>query len=197
MKFAQVTQSLNHVLEILQPLIQANHIKIDEAHQEISWRNRIRGIIKDVYYPIEYQHLIDTRQYSLLLSNGSFLQFYYGFDEKGAPKSVRLAYYPSPVSTKETVEDLLDAADDALDRSEDELYEHLFNWVELIEGKDLHPANTSHVRFDYDDNVKVHEKAHMMAASISRNFNWTRSGYRTSARSCRVSAFICISRDSI
>ena len=44
-----------------------------------------------------------------------------------------LAYYPKPMSTRDTLNELIDAADDALEREDDELYEHLYNWVELLE----------------------------------------------------------------
>ncbi|PVY69448.1 uncharacterized protein DUF2290 [Cupriavidus alkaliphilus] len=167
MRFAQVVQGLSHTRDLLRPIIQVDNVLVDEARNTLTWRNRISGIVKNVYYPIEYQHLIDNRQYSFLLTDGSFLQFFYEFEGLKKPKSVRLALYPPPVSVSATTEELLEAADEALDRQDDHLYEHLYNWVELMEAKSVHPTNTSHVRFDFDSSVKVHEKAHLQFGAIT------------------------------
>lgn len=163
MKLAQVKQGMNHVLQLLAPIMQVNNIEY--TANSLSWRGRTRGIYKEVYYPIEYQGLIDLRQYSILLTDGSFLQIYYDFDNQGLT-AARLAYYPAPVSTKSTKEDIFDAADIAIERNEDELYEHLYNCIELLEGKSLYPVNTSHIRFDYDKNVTAHEPSHIQLGAI-------------------------------
>lgn len=167
MKFSQVQQSINHVLQCLKPVLQANHIEIEDGGSSFSWRNRQTGIGQNIYYPVEYQHLIDTHQYSLLLQDGAFFQFYYRFDDKDKLISGRLAYYPPPIKTIDTVADLLGAAEAAIDREDDALYDHLFNWAELLESNKSVPANTSHIRFDYDPRTVAHEPSHLQFSGIN------------------------------
>ena len=109
---------------------------------------------------------MDTQQYSILLKDSSFFQFYYQFEKSGKLKTARLAYYPKPVQTPHLQEDLLNAGEDALERQDNDLYDHLYNWVELLETDIGRPANTSHFRFDFDSKVISHSKSHLQFGAI-------------------------------
>lgn len=138
MKLAEIQQSINYVLNSLKNNIQKNHITLND--NAVSWENYKSGIFKNTYYPLEYQWHLDNQQYSLILTDQSFFQFYYQFDSKGL-KSARLAYYPKPISTIDTVDDHIDAAESALDMYEEELGNHLLNIVEEIESTGTYPTN--------------------------------------------------------
>lgn len=166
MNFHQAQQGLINTKNLLKTHIQLNLSTFIETDKEITWQNRKPGILKGLYYPMEYQYLLDTQQYSYLLSDGSFFQFYYKFDSKNNLKKGRLAYYPTPLSTKESVDELLKEADNALERDDDQLYEHLFNWTEWLEIRKIHPSNTSHIRFDFDSEVKKHCKSHIQLSGV-------------------------------
>lgn len=168
MNFSLVQQSLNHVEALLKPVTQQKLIEFKEREKVISWTNRKPGIYNEVYYPIEYQCVIDARQYSLLLRDGDFFQFFYEFDAKtGNLKKAKLAFYPSPIDCRNSLDDLNEAAEFAFDHNE-ELYNHLDNWISLLEIKKYFPANTSQVRFDYDSTVTTHEKAHLQFSSVNK-----------------------------
>lgn len=166
MRFAQAQQGLNNASTFLAQATQVNNIQVIGREKTISWIGRKPGIIKGSYYPLEYQYLLDTHQYSILLSDGSFFQFYYQFDEEEVLKSARLAFYPKPLSTKDNIDQLIDAADGALEKDDQELYEHLYNWTELMEIKDITPSNTSHIRFDYDHSATSHSPSHLQLGGI-------------------------------
>lgn len=176
MNFAHASQGLSHAVLMLNNLTQVNNTCRSPAEKSISWNKRKPGIQKNIYYAIEYQYLLDNQQYSLLLNDGSFFQFYFEFDKKDKLISGRLAYYPKSVNTNHDVGSLLNAAEGAMDRSDGDLYNHLFNWVELLETDIGKPANTSHVRFDYDANVKSHSKSHMQFGAI-QEFRIPSSGF--------------------
>lgn len=158
MNIADVVQSLELVKQSLADGIQVD--RIAKSANEVSWFGYRAGIFKNQYYPIEYQWLIDNGQYSFLLKDGSFLQFYYCFDGQGL-KSGCVALYPRPIPSKVTEEEIYLTTEAALDMEDDSLSEHLMNIVEEIEQNDMIPANTSHIRFDFDRKVKTHEVSHI------------------------------------
>lgn len=167
MSFALLRQGMLHVAEALRPVLQVENVLIDEAERAVSWRNRRSGIIRGTYYPLEYQALLDSQQYSFLLADGSFFQFFYAFRDDDL-RSARIAYYPSPLGTNDRVESLLGAAEGALERADEDLYEHLFNSAELLELHGRAPVNTSHIRFDFDPNAHAaHSPAHIQYGAIN------------------------------
>jgi hypothetical protein len=168
LNFSLVKQSLNHVEAFLKPVTQQKLIELKEKESIISWTNRKPGIYNEVYYPIEYQCVIDARQYSLLLNDGSFFQFFYDFNLKSKKlEKAKLAFYPSPIDSRTSLDELNEAAELAFEYNE-EHYNHLDNWIDLLEIKKYFPANTSQVRFDYDDGVTSHEKAHLQFSSVNK-----------------------------
>lgn len=166
MRFAQARQGVLNAVSHLSGVTQLNNFCILDGHRCISWNGRTTGIQRNVYYPLEYQFLLDRQQYSLLLSDGSFFQFFYAFDAADHLQKARLAYYPRPLSTKESPDDLFDAAEDALVRSDDQLYEHLYNWTELMEQYGKTPSNSSHVRLDFDRGVTAHAESHLQFSGV-------------------------------
>jgi hypothetical protein len=166
MRFGNVCQGLINAFELLSPILQIDNRLVLDRDKELSWQNRKPGILKGVYYPLEYQSLLDRQQYSLLLSDGSFFQFYYSFNSKDELEKVRLAYFPCPISTRDTADSLREAADGAAEREDDMLFEHLYNWTEWLELKKAVPSNTSHIRFDYDRDVKSHCPAHIQFSGV-------------------------------
>ncbi|EKL0658761.1 TPA: DUF2290 domain-containing protein [Pseudomonas aeruginosa] len=167
MNFAQACQGVRNVLNRMQGVTQVDNILLNEAEKYISWSGRRPGILKGVYYPLEYQSLLDRQDYSILLSDGSFFQFYYSFDLEGGLSKARLAYYPRPLETMDSLDDLYAAADEALDREDDDLYEYLYNWTEVMEFKGVKPSNTSHIRFDYDRGVAAHCESHIQFSGVN------------------------------
>lgn len=166
MKYAMAAQGIQNVKEFLRPATQVDCISLQQTNRTITWNARKPGIHKNVYYPLEYQYLIDHHQYSLLLADGSFFQFYYEFTEDDCLAKARLAYYPKPISTSDSLDSLIEAADDALEREDEALYDHIFNWVELLEVKKQSPSNTSHIRFDYDNEVTAHSQSHIQFSGV-------------------------------
>lgn len=166
MRLAHARQGLNNAIAYLGNAIQVQNTTVSENDRTISWRGRTTGILKGIYYPLEYQFLLDRQQYSALLSDGSFFQFYYLFDPEGKLKQARLAFFPAPISTRDSIEDLLCAAEGALDREDEQLYEHLYNWTEWLEIKQRAPSNTSHIRFDFDRSVTTHCQSHIQFSGV-------------------------------
>lgn len=166
MRIAQASQGVLHVIAYLEAVTQVNNVLILRDEKTVSWAGRLPGIVKGSYYPLEYQHSLDNQQYSLLLSNGSFFQFYYDFDENDELVKARLAFYPRPISTSDLTDDLFDAAETALVQDDEQLYEHLYNWTELLEIHNVSPSNTSHIRFDFDQKTKAHAPSHIQFSGV-------------------------------
>jgi len=166
MRFSHAEQGVRNAIRHLASHTQVENSCIISQELQISWQGRKPGIYKNSYYPIEYQKLLDSQQYSILLTDGSFFQFYYGFDEAEALKKGRLAFYPAPIKSTSTQDDIFSAAEDALDREDHDLYDHLYNWTELMESQGHTPCNTSHIRFDFDASVTSHCQSHLQISGI-------------------------------
>ncbi len=163
MKIADVLQSLELAKQSLSQHIQNDLVSYSK--EAVSWIGYRHGIFKNQYYPLEYQWLLDNRQYSYLLSNGAFLQFYYCFDDEGL-LSGRAALYPRPIPSNCTEEEIWEAAESIQDM-DGHFSEYLLNVVEEIEMTGTIPPNTSHIRFDYDRKVTSHEPAHLQFGGIN------------------------------
>jgi hypothetical protein len=169
MNFAQAQQGINHAISLLSSVTQIENIEFRNNERIISWIGRLPGISRDTYYALEYQSLLDRQQYSVLLSDGSYFQFFYEFDDADNLKFGRLAYYPRPVETRDELELIEDAAEGAADRDDDNLFNHLHCWTELIDAGLAKPANTSHLRLDFDKSAKSHSVAHLQFGA-TQNF---------------------------
>lgn len=169
MRIHHVQQGLKNALKHLKPITQVTNTFTSIERNQIGWQNRIPGIIKNCYYPFEYQFLLDKHQYSVLLSDSSFFQFYYEFGDAGNLTCCRLAYYPRPLETADSLDQLHAEAENALDREDEHLFDHLYNWIELIEDNKARLSNTAHLRFDYDHSAVTHSPAHIQFSAI-QNF---------------------------
>jgi len=161
---AAVRQGLEYAKNVLRPVLQVDRSLVDVGAQVVTWPNRVRGINRDAYYPLEYQFLLDRAQYSFLLTDSSFLQVYYQF-EGAVLRAARLAYYPRPMRLNARAEDFLAGAESFWDVDE-VMGDHLYNWYEAIEERRDLPLNTSHLRFDYDADVISHSKSHLQYGAI-------------------------------
>ncbi|HBO4443639.1 DUF2290 domain-containing protein [Pseudomonas aeruginosa] len=136
-------------------VLDSTKITQDKATGDISWRRYTSGILSPSNYAEEYRHLLDGGQYSILLEDQSFIQFYYSFKGDKLHKA-RLAYYPSPYDFRltdfdnEEVEDLLNSG---------------ISYQEIYEGIEM--RFSTHLRIDYDGDVKSHAKAHMQFSAIN------------------------------
>lgn len=166
MRFAQVQQGINNAIRHLAQHTQVENSCVNNSELQVSWQGRKPGIYKNAYYPIEYQKLLDNQQYSLLLTDGSFFQFYYEFSSEEELQKGRCAFYPAPIRSASTTDEMFSAAEEAMDRENLELYNHLYNWTELMESQGHKPSNTSHIRFDFDAKVKSHCRSHLQLSGI-------------------------------
>lgn len=169
MNFARLLQGVNNVTTFLNQmgLIQINNIVIDRNRKLVSWSNYQPGVMRNSGYPLEYQFLIDNQQYSYLLRDGSFIQLYFEFDDKDCLILGKQAFYPRPIPIRDQEDILWQAADEAADRGDDDVSKYLLNWLEMMELQpSFFPANTSHLRFDYDSKVTVHCKSHLQLGAI-------------------------------
>lgn len=131
----------------------------------VSWNNYIPLINKRYSYLWEYQYLLNERQYSFLLSDNSFFQFFYEFDNAGAIKKAKLAYYPYPIisSSAKKIEDLFAIYELlGLDISDE-------SWIEMLResDSDIRIGRTSHFRMDFDLKADSHDKSHLQYSALN------------------------------
>lgn len=162
----------------------------------ISWNKYQPSIFKSLYFR-EYEQLLKQRQYSFLLADKSFVQFYYLFDEVKLLKA-KLAYYPYPLLLKENVNDIEFYMDESTDKDLDEYYYDLWNLLSsefnvrisdktllkelnLIQDKGIDLSeyalikfenkykmtNTSHIRIDFDSGVETHHKCEIQIGAVN------------------------------
>lgn len=161
MSKANVSHSLKNIEKVYPSLIMdTNKFETDNL---ITWENYKPGIISELSYPREYQLLLDKRQYTYLLKDNSFFQFFYDYGKKGDLIKCRLAYYPTPCFTKETVEDIEDYQTIASEWLSDILDEVAIDMLE----NDAKLTQNSHLRFDYDSLVESHSKCHLQFGGVN------------------------------
>lgn len=133
------------------------------ANQDsFSWPNYLAGIPSSLAYALEYQRLIDKKQYSFLLKDKSFFQFYFKF-ETGTISSARLAYYPAPLRISGAFDDIAEAAEESGIDLLEELYFGAENWID----RGIDVVNTSHLRLDYDSKVTSHCPCHLQFGGLN------------------------------
>lgn len=156
---------MENIRKYLSKIIQADMICYETKAKTISWSGREPGVLSNTYYPLEYQKLIDRRQYSILLSDLSFFQFYYRFDDNEKLLSARLCFYPSPAPLES--QDLEDIREAILYSDPLEHDDYIYNHIERLEEFEIEPVNTSHIRFDYDSSATSHEPSHMQFSGVN------------------------------
>ncbi|EIO4060214.1 DUF2290 domain-containing protein [Vibrio vulnificus] len=159
---AHVVQSLGNIEKVYATLIMTTNVDLKNP-KAITWGSYRPGILSNISYPREYQLLVDTSQYSYLLKDNSFFQFYFGYDDKEQLTKCRLAYYPAPAFTKESVENIEEYRKSANDWLCDILDEVSIDMLE----NDAKLTQNSHIRFDYDAQVQSHSKCHLQFGGIN------------------------------
>jgi len=161
-----------------------------EANNIISWKNYKPSIFKS-FYVREYEQLFNLRQYTFLLLDKSFFQFYYQFDNNDKIKEAKLSFYPYPIILEyENVEtNYFDASDIVMEEYYYDLWNLLnsqfgvpINEIEKLKSINVNIditkytlmkfeekyklTNTSHIRIDYDDEVTSHHKCEIQFGGI-------------------------------
>ena len=152
-------RAVNSIQKCFSKIIITTNYKIEE--KSIGWNSYKSGIYSGWVYAKEYQELVDNRQYSFLISDGSFFQFYYEWKDELV--KIKLAYYPVPVKLNNPSLELLEAAND----SGIEMLEQLYFDSEDWRGKGFDVVNTSSIRIDFDPEQSSHSKCHMQYGSIN------------------------------
>lgn len=166
MNSKQIHQSLKNIDSTFSKIIlTSNYHQNDNC---ISWNNYKSGILKDISYPREFQILLDHSQYSFLLKDNSFIQFYYEFDIENKLKSCRLAYYPTPEFSNESLQDFENYSESCNEWLSEFYYDIMLDMIQ----NDRSMFNNSHLRFDYDSKVTSHSKCHLQFGGIN-NFRLT------------------------
>ncbi|WP_213385133.1 DUF2290 domain-containing protein [Acinetobacter pittii] len=161
MRVRQINQSLKNIESIFSKIILGSNYQ--QHGNCISWRNYRSGILKNLSYPREYQILLDHFQYSFLLKDNSFIQFYYEFDDEDNLISCRLAYYPVPKFSDECIEDFETYSETCNEWLAEFYYEIMLDMLQ----NERPFFNNSHLRFDYDKNVTSHSKCHLQFGGIN------------------------------
>ncbi len=136
-------------------ILETNYKIIDN---NMSWVNYKKGIFKENYL-IEFEKLKNDYQYSFLVKDGAFFQFYYEFKNNILQKA-KLSFYPLPKKTR-SPEDL--DLEMMYDLNED-IQNDICKIIDCDE--DLKLTNTSHIRIDFDNKVESHSKCEMQLGCI-------------------------------
>jgi hypothetical protein len=162
--YVAVVRGINSLRTLFTP-----HIVVESNYNvtatEVSWNGYETGFVSDLLYADEHARLLQKRQYSLLLYDRSFIQFYYKFDDTGELTSGRLAYYPSPIQVHgEVLEEYLERLEMTGETLIDDYYQHLHEHF----GQGGVITNSSHIRIDYDPSAEGHAICHLQLGSISQ-----------------------------
>lgn len=155
-----VNRALNDINKCFSSLLLETNFNLE--NDIVSWPNYTPGIPTALAYAAEYQRLIDKKQFSFLLMDSSFFQFYFKF-KNNTIISARLAYYPAPVKISGAFDDIAEVAEHSGVDLLEELYFGAENWVER--GIDI--INTSHLRLDYDSQASSHSPCHIQFGGIN------------------------------
>lgn len=162
MNIDQIENCLVDISNIFSNIILNTNYSVKKDQNKISWKNYHPGFKKNEVYALEYQNLIDKKQYSFLLYDNSFIQFFYEWKKDNILKA-RLAYYPVPLKIGNALEDLRISAEESGIDLLDDLYFGFEYWQE----KGIDIVNTSHLRIDYDPIVKSHSKCHLQVGALN------------------------------
>lgn len=135
--------------------------KYIEEGNIISWKRYQKGISKGPYV-LEYVHLLSENQYSFLLEDKSFFQFFYEFDNEELVKA-KLSYYPYPNLLKLYEGQLLEA----MEKMQEMYTEGTDQILEACTHGSVESSNTSNLRFDYDKNVTSHSMSHLQFSGLN------------------------------
>ncbi|CAJ1865497.1 DUF2290 domain-containing protein [Aeromonas jandaei] len=128
----------------------------------LSWGQYKKGISNNILYSKEYENLLNDRQYSILMIDKSFFQFYYDFEGRTL-KKMKLCYYPYPISVQEDSEQL----EHYYVESGTERLELYYSSLMTLSDAGIMATNNSHIRADYDHKVTSHSKSHVQYSGIN------------------------------
>jgi len=120
-----ILEDLDRITSTYKPIL-LDIPNFKEYEDTLSWNNYKPSIYKSLYFR-EYEQLLHGKQYSFLLADKSFIQFYYSFLENGILTKAKLAYYPYPLQLKETTKEVEYYIDDSSDVVLEEYYYDLWN----------------------------------------------------------------------
>lgn len=132
------------------------------SNQIITWDQYKPGIYNKILYAREYEQLIKERQYSFLLVDKSFFQFYYEFSDDSMKKA-KLAYYPYPIANQEDGE----ALEEYFCDSGTDILEAYYLGLKGLQEIGIVSTNNSHFRLDYDCEADSHSKSHAQYSGIN------------------------------
>lgn len=155
-----VERSLNNIDACCSSLLLETNFNLDD--DTFSWPNYSHGVLSSLTYVGEYQRLIDNKQFSFLLIDKSFFQFFFDFDGVNL-KSAKLCYYPAPVKISGAIDELYEVAEASGIDLIEEFYFGAEEWINR--GIDL--VNTSHFRLDYDPRATSHSQCHVQFGGIN------------------------------
>lgn len=145
---------------VFKALIIDNNVK-RTSDNTISWDKYISGISNDLYVK-EFEKMIDERQFSFLLKDSSIIQIYYETENQDLIK-YKLAYYPTPLVKKLTIEEV----EDYFDEATNDLYLGYYSQLVDTFGEEILYTNSNHIRFDFDSKVTSHFKNHIQFGGIN------------------------------
>ena len=128
----------------------------------ISWNRYESGIYSKLLYAKEYEELVSRRQYSFLLKDKSFFQFYYDFVGHEINKA-KLCYYPYPIANQE--DDI--ALEEYFCQSGTDILECYYFGLKELRDIGVVSTNNSHFRLDFDSKVDSHCKSHAQYSGIN------------------------------
>ena len=142
MTFININSDISLIKECYKDLILDT--LVDSENDVISWKNYSPGVSKKMYAR-EFEDLKNNRQYSFLLKNKGFIQFYYDF-RNGKLNKAKLAYYPYPVVLKESMENVEEYYDTTDDTVLGEYYFDLYKLTETKLGKRISDEELTEVK---------------------------------------------------
>lgn len=159
MKIQDISKSLDKCLKYYREMIlTSNYIRHNEI---LSWGQYQSGISKGSYLS-NYCNLVSERQYSFLMEDNSFFQFFYEWEE-GTLKNAKVAFYPNP-----EVVSFTEAEAHFISENDDDYYIEGTEYILAeMDSKELTVTNTSHLRIDYDQEVTTHPKSHLQFGGIN------------------------------
>ena len=142
MTFININSDISLIKECYKDLILDT--LVNSENDVISWKNYSPGVSKKMYAR-EFEDLKNNRQYSFLLKNKGFIQFYYDF-RNGKLNKAKLAYYPYPVVLKESMENVEEYYDTTDDTVLGEYYFDLYKLTETKLGKRISDEELTEVK---------------------------------------------------
>lgn len=173
MTFANIYGDLDFIKNCFKEIILDTLVNSD--NDIISWKNYSSGISQKMYAK-EFEDLKSNRQYSFLLKNKGFVQFYYDFRNKKLNKA-KLAYYPYPVILKESLENIEEYFDTTEDNILGEYYFDLYRLTEARLGKRISDKELEKIKNIYQEyNIELDEY-HFFLDLFNKKYELTNSSH--------------------